>query len=149
MSDKALILVLDQHKKHEQQAVQELAQAQQQLVAFRQQFANLQNYRNQYVKQMHEKGASGLYADSYSYYQKFIVKLEEAMLQQQAALPKVMHQVELKKRHWVEMQSKRKAVETLLAKRELAAQKKADKLEQKMLDEFANFQFYQKQNPSF
>ncbi|MFO6421865.1 flagellar export protein FliJ [Motilimonas sp. KMU-193] len=149
MSDKALILVLEQHKKHEQQAVQELAQAQQQLVAFRQQFANLQNYRNQYVKQMHEKGASGLYADSYSYYQKFIVKLEEAMLQQQAALPKVMHQVELKKRHWVEMQSKRKAVETLLAKRAHAAQKKADKLEQKMLDEFANFQFYQKQNPSF
>lgn len=148
MSDKALLLVLEQHKKHEQQAVQELAQAQQQLVAFRQQFANLQNYRNQYVKQMHEKGASGLFADSYSYYQKFIVKLEEAMLQQQATLPKVMHQVELKKRHWVDIQSKRKAVETLLTKRQQAAQKRADKLEQKMLDEFANFQFYQKQGQS-
>ncbi|MCE2595553.1 flagellar export protein FliJ [Motilimonas cestriensis] len=144
MSDKALHLVLEQHIKHEQQAAQEMAQAQQQLIEFRQQFANLQNYRNQYVQQMHDKGAAGLYADSFTYYQKFIVKLENAMQQQQQALPQVMHQVDVKKRNWVQVQSKRKAVESLLAKRKQAAQHKADKQEQKMLDEFSNFQYFQK-----
>lgn len=146
MSDKALLLVLEQHIKHEQQAAQEMAQAQQQLIAFRQQFANLQNYRNQYVRQMHEKGASGLYADTFTYYQKFVGKLETAMHQQQASLPQITHQVEVKKRNWIQMQSKRKAVESLLAKRQQAAQIKADKQEQKMLDEFSNFQYFQKQS---
>lgn len=149
MADKALHLVLDQHKKHEQTASLEFAQAQQQLAEFRKQFANLQNYRNQYLQQMHDKGASGLYADSFGHYQKFVAKLEAAMVQQQQALPQVMNQVDVKKRNWIAMQNKRKAVESLIAKRELAAQVKANKLEQKMLDEFANFQFYKKQQTEY
>ncbi len=144
MSTKALQLVLDQRRERERAAANELAKSQSELTQFREQLKNLQRYRLQYVAQMQDKGVSGLKADSFGHYQSFVAKLEQAMVAQQSAVHGFVQNVETKKKHWIEQQTKRKAIESLLKKKELAKEKAELRVEQKMLDEFATFQFFKK-----
>ncbi|MGN5001025.1 flagellar export protein FliJ [Aeromonas sp. 80P] len=76
-------------------------------------------------------------AQQNSQYHAFINKLEQAATQQYEGVLQVRQALELRREEWLAAQQRRKAVELLLAKQAGREQLKAQRQEQKMLDEYA------------
>lgn len=146
MARDALQLVYELREKQVEQALQAYKSAQKALFSQRQQLNNLQQYRNQYIHQLSEKGSQGLSIGDLSKYQQFIVQIDQGLTQHQQGLVKFEYDVQAHKKMWIASQVSCKAMGMLLAKK---AQKKvalADKKEQQLLDEFSIFQYFQKQS---
>ncbi|HGY5297926.1 TPA: flagellar export protein FliJ [Aeromonas salmonicida] len=111
---KGLVMLSERLLEAEQQAGLALAKAQQDLKIFMEQQEALNQYRQIYHQQWTDRGLQGIGAQQNAQYHAFISKLEQAATQQ-----------------------RRKAVELLLAKQAGREQQKAQRQEQKMLDEYA------------
>lgn len=135
---KGLELLSQQLVDAEQRCAMALAKARQDLKLFMEQQEALNHYREVYLQQWTERGLQGeLNAQQNGHYHSFINKLQSAAQQQYEGVLQVRQAVELRKQEWLAMQQRRKAVELLLEKKAERARHKADRQEQKMLDEFA------------
>ncbi|MBB1271685.1 flagellar export protein FliJ [Psychromonas sp. SR45-3] len=145
MAADALQLVYEQREKQVEKALQAYQQAQKALFEQRNQLQNLHQYRRQYTAQLSEKGSQGLTISTLAKYQQFIVQIDQGLTNQQSSLVKFEYAVREKKRQWTDSQVAHKAMGLLLEKKAREKIKLADKKEQQLLDEFATFQFFQKQ----
>lgn len=116
-------------------------QAQQHLSANQQKLKGLNDFRLEYTQQLHVKALNGLQTSGFNQYQAFIKKIEDAIKQQASTVMTAQQVVEQRKKIWLAQQAKAKAIALLIEKRALEQQKRLDKAEQTMLDEFATNQF--------
>ena len=144
MATNALQLVYEQREKQVEQSLQAYQQAQKALFQQRSQLQNLHQYRRQYIAQLSEKGSQGLAVSTLAKYQQFIVQIDKGLTNQQSALVKFEYRVHETKRKWADSQVAYKAMGLLLEKKAREKIKLEDKQEQKLLDEFSTFQFFQK-----
>lgn len=144
MARDPLQLVYEQRERQVEQAQQSYKQAQQALFAHRGELQNLNQYRSQYISQLTEKGSQGLSISELGKYQQFIVQIDEGITNHQQGLVKLEYAVHAQKKLWLESQVKCKAMAMLLDKKARAKVKEEDRKEQKLLDEFATFQFFKK-----
>ncbi|MFR9718041.1 flagellar export protein FliJ [Aeromonas diversa] len=138
---KGLELLSEQLAEAEHRCAMALAKARQDLQLFMEQYDALGNYRQIYQQQWTERGQQGIAAQQNVQYQAFINKLQIAAEQQYEGVLQVKQVMEQRKQEWLAMQQRRKAVELLLEKKALRERQKADRQEQKMLDEFATRSF--------
>jgi flagellar FliJ protein len=146
MARDPLQLVYEQREKQVEQALLAYKNAQRQLFEQRNQLQNLHQYRRQYVSQLTVKGSQGLSIAELGKYQQFIVQLDQGITKQQQGIVKFEYDVHSAKKSWMESQVGCKAMAILLEKKAIQRAKLADKKEQQLLDEFATFQYFQKQS---
>ncbi|MDO2947278.1 flagellar export protein FliJ [Aeromonas simiae] len=144
---KGLQLLAGQLAEAEQRCAMALAKARQDLKLFMEQQEALSHYRQIYQQQWTERGLQGIAAQQNVQYQAFINKLQLAAEQQYEGVLQVRQAVEQRKQEWLATQQKRKAVELLLAKQAERARQKAERQEQKMLDEFATRSYLHRPQP--
>jgi len=146
MARDPLQLVYEQREKQVEQALRAYKSAQQQLFEQRNQLQNLHQYRRQYVSQLTVKGSQGLSISELGKYQQFIVQLDQGITKQQQGIVKFEYDVHNEKKRWMESQISCKAMALLLEKKAKQKAILADKKEQKLLDEFSTFQYFQKKH---
>ncbi|BBN81111.1 flagellar export protein FliJ [Pseudoalteromonas sp. A25] len=116
-------------------------QAQHHLNDNQQKLSGLNNFHLEYSQQLHIKAKQGLSSSGFSQYHSFIKKIEDAIAQQARTVNTAKQVVEQRKKLWLAQQVKAKAIAKLIEKKEIELQKRLDRAEQKMLDEFATNQF--------
>lgn len=137
MSDKQLTLVADWERDKEQKCAADFQSAQQHLLLNQQKLDGLQQYRLDYIRQMHSKGSDGVEARHFHQHNQFIGKLDKACEQQTVALQNAQKVAEQRKVLWLQQQRKRKAIEHLIEQKQAERRLKQEKQEQQMLDELA------------
>lgn len=145
MSEAAMNLLINQAKEQEQQAQLALVAAQQELQNYYLQVEQIERYRLDYFRQMSERGQAGLSASSYGHLNRFIVQLDETLAKQRQAAMDFEDNVEQCREHWQQCRQKTKSLEWLVEKRQNEAKMRAERLEQKQMDEFATL-IYTRQN---
>ncbi|MFT5162169.1 MAG: flagellar FliJ protein [Alteromonadaceae bacterium] len=143
MAIKQLQMVAKLEKDKEDKLVREFQQAQQNLQENKQKLGGIEQYRTEYIHQLQNKANDGINVNSYSHYQAFISKLEEAITQQSQVILTATQVVEQRKTLWLEQQRKRKAVEMLVEKHWEKQREKEGRAEQALLDEIATQKFFQ------
>ncbi len=139
---KGLTLLASRLEEAEQQAAMALAKAQQDLKLFMDQQNALNQYRQIYHQQWTERGLQGISPQQNSQYHAFINKLENAATQQYQGVLQVREALAKCRTQWLEAQQRRKAVELLLEKKADKVRQKAQRQEQKMLDDYAILRRY-------
>ncbi|CZF77171.1 flagellar export protein FliJ [Grimontia marina] len=148
MSEAAMNLLIDQAKEQEHHAHLTLVAAQQELQSYYVQVEQIERYRLDYFRQMSERGQAGLSASSYGHLNRFIVQLDETLAKQRQAAMDFEDNVEQCREHWQHCRQKTKSLEWLVEKRQKEAKMRAERLEQKQMDEFATL-IYTRQKSSF
>ena len=133
---KGLVMLSERLVEAEQQAALALAKAQQDLKIFMEQQDALNQYRQIYHQQWTDRGLQGIGAQQNSQYHAFINKLENAATQQYQGVLQVREALAQCRTQWLEAQQRRKAVELLLEKKADKVRQKAQRQEQKMLDDY-------------
>lgn len=133
--DKGLSLLAKRLAQAEQQAALALTKAQQDMKLFMDQQEALNQYRQTYHQQWTERGLRGISPQQNSQYHAFINKLEKAATQQHEGVVQVREALALRRAEWQAARQRRKAVELLLGKQVDKAREKAERQEQKMLDD--------------
>lgn len=134
--------VLKFESEKEQKALNDYMLAQRHYNEQRQKLRSLEQYRLDYLRQIQQTGKSGVHAQKYHQHLSFVGKLDKACEQQMHVISKAKMVSDQRKNLWQAQQQRRKAVEMLLQKKQMAAQKKADRAEQVMLDELATQKFF-------
>ncbi|WP_017444780.1 flagellar export protein FliJ [Gayadomonas joobiniege] len=132
-----LQLVLELEQKKEDKLALQYGQASDALKNEQDRLLGLQNYRTEYIQQVHNTGQNGLSSAGFQRLQVFIGQLDKACGQQQGKIDNAEKVVQQRRALWLQQQRKRKSLEHLLTKQAEAKQQAAQKEEQKMLDEFA------------
>ena len=138
---KGLTLLASRLEEAEQQAAMALAKAQQDLKLFMDQQNALNQYRQIYHQQWTERGLQG----SAPAEQPVSRLHQQARKRGDPAVPRVLQVREALaecRTQWLEAQQRRKAVELLLEKKADKVRQKAQRQEQKMLDDYAILRRY-------
>jgi flagellar FliJ protein len=109
-----------------------------------QKYQGLADYRVDYVQQTQSRGQEGMASRQFNQYLNFIGKLDAALTAQQQYVQQAKASVDQRLTQLLAMQKKRKAMEVLIDRELAEIQRKADKQEQKMLDEIATQQFFRR-----
>ncbi len=139
-----LLLVLKLAKDAEEQAALLLKSAQLECQKRQNQLSSLNNYRLDYMKQMQSQQGQLISASNYHQFHRFIRQIDEAIAQQNRVVADGEKQKQYRQQHWLDKQTKRKAVELLLENKAHKREALELKKEQKMTDEFASQQFYRR-----
>lgn len=105
-------------------------------------YDGLANYRTEYIRQSQQRGMQGVQSRQFNQYLAFITKLDQALEQQNMQVQQAKKVAETRRVNWILMQRKRKAIDLLIEKELEKMAIKAQKQEQKMLDEIATQQFF-------
>ena len=97
----------------------------------------LSQYREEYAQRFREAQTQGLTLQSWQNYQEFLAKIDEAITQQGAIVAASEQKTAAGQQHWQAQHTRLKAIDTLSVRHWKAQDIKANKLEQKQLDEFA------------
>lgn len=144
MVQSQLQVVADWERRKEQKLVQVFQLAQQFAQDHKQKLSGLENYRLDYLRQAQQRAKEGVGSVTFGQHQQFIGKLEKACEMQMNTLSQAKRVADQRHMQWLAQQRKRKAVEMLLDKQNKAKLKRADKLEQIMLDELSLQKFMRK-----
>jgi len=112
--------------------------------SMQQKYQGLADYRIEYVQQTQSRGQEGMASRQFNQYLNFIGKLDAALTAQQQYVQQAKANAEQRLAQLLAMQKKRKAMEILIERELTEVQRKADKQEQKMLDEIATQQFFRR-----
>jgi len=134
------MLIKIQQEREEKLQAQFIA-AQQYYLQAEQKYRGLADYRTEYIQQSQQQGSAGLKSRQYNQFVNFIGKLDQAISQQGKAVQQAKAAAEQRKQSWLMMQKKRKALELLVERNNLAELQKQLRQEQKNADEFASLQF--------
>ena len=143
--DSQLLVLKRIEKDREQKAATDLQSAQSFLQANQAKLKEVQSYKLDYLKRMQQMGTTGMGGGSYQHYQKFIVQLDQGIQAQANVVSTAKEVVEQRRQEWLMQKNKLRAVDTLLDKKAVARQVKADKLEQNQMDEFASQKYIRTQ----
>ena len=137
-----LLVKVQQEKEDKLQA--QYRAAQQNYQSMQQKYQGLADYRVEYVQQTQSRGQQGMASRQFNQYLNFIGKLDAALTAQQQYVQQAKASAEQRLLQLLAMQKKRKALEILIERELAEIQRKADKQEQKMLDEIATQQFFRR-----
>ncbi len=138
MSDKALNLVLDLRKREEDEALELLLEAQNNVASFERQIAQLKEFENIYIEEMKAKSQFQLDMGTYLAYQQFINKLERIKERQEAGLVKLQEQENRARSNYLDKQQQRKIIESLIEKHRLERERLEARAEQKLSDDIVS-----------
>jgi len=144
MANNKLDLLYKLESEKEETLRKTFLQAQRYFQDNQQKMNGLSQFRLEYMQQLHVKAQNGLTSNTFRQYHSFINKIEEAVSQQAKVVNTAKQVVEQRRKLWIQQQAKAKAIAKLIEKQQLAIKQKQDKAEQKMLDEFATIQFFQR-----
>lgn len=137
------LLVKVQREKEDKMQAQYRA-ALQNYQSMQQKYQGLADYRIEYVQQTQNRGQQGMESRQFNQYLNFIGKLDAALTAQQQYVQQAKASADQRLLQLLAMQKKRKAMEILIDRELAELQRKADKQEQKMLDEIATQQFFRR-----
>ena len=132
-----LLPVVKMAEEAENAAAAKLAQAQQQLQQSQQQLAGLEQYRDDYQQQWLQQGHHGVTGEWLMNYQRFLSQLEVAIEQQRHSLRWHETNVDKFRDIWQKRYARLEGLKKLVQKYRQQIRSRADKLEQKEMDEFA------------
>lgn len=144
MALKQLQLLAKVQLEKEEKLQAQFVQAQQFVRQQQDRYDGLAVYRTDYIRQSQQRGMQGVASRQFNQYLGFITKLDQALTQQQIQVQQAERVAEMRKNAFLLMQKKRKAIDLLIEKELLALNVKAQKLEQKLLDEIATQQFFRR-----
>jgi flagellar FliJ protein len=102
-----------------------------------QKLAMLLQYREDYYARFHAGLASGISMAGYRNFQLFLDKLDTAIAGQQKIVDDAKRRMNDEKSAWQSSERKRMSYDTLATRLEKEEQRKADKRDQKLMDEYA------------
>lgn len=137
-----LLVKVQQEKEDKLQAMYRAAQ--QNYQSMQQKYQGLADYRIEYVQQTQSRGQQGMASRQFNQYLNFIGKLDAALTTQQQYVQQAKASADQRLQQLLAMQKKRKALEILIERELAELQRKADRQEQKMLDEIATQQFFRR-----
>ncbi|MBU1619148.1 MAG: flagellar export protein FliJ [Gammaproteobacteria bacterium] len=137
-----LLVKVQQEKEDKLQA--QYRAALQNYQSMQQKYQGLADYRIEYVQQTQSRGQEGMASRHFNQYLNFIGKLDAALTAQQQYVQQAKANADQRLAQLLAMQKKRKALEILIERDLAEVQRKADKQEQKMLDEIATQQFFRR-----
>ncbi|RVT46952.1 flagellar export protein FliJ [Rheinheimera sediminis] len=137
-----LLVKVQQEKEDKLQA--QYRAAVQNYQSMQQKYQGLADYRVEYVQQTQSRGQEGMASRNFNQYLNFIGKLDAALTAQQQYVQQAKATAEQRLSQLLAMQKKRKALEILIERDLTEIQHKADRQEQKMLDEIATQQFFRR-----
>jgi flagellar protein FliJ len=138
-----LLIKIQQEREEKLQA--NFVTAQQFYLQAEQKYQGLANYRTEYIQQSQQQGSAGLQSRQYNQFVNFIGKLDQAISQQGRAVQQAKLAAEQRKQSWLTMQKKRKALELLVERNNMAELQKQLKNEQKNADEYSSQLFMRRQ----
>ena len=142
---KQLAIVLEQAGKKEQQAMQMLVEAKQQVQQMEQQLAGLMQYRIDYLTDINKQGQQGLSASNMRQLQQFVGRMDQALEQQQQKIGQAKQALTSRQTAWQEARRQVQSIEFLMEQRRQQQAAREAKQEQKLQDEFTTIQFARKQ----
>jgi flagellar FliJ protein len=132
---KKLKPVVQHVDKREQTALQAVAFSQQQLRQQQLRLQQLVEYKQEYIAQQTQpKTCSSLQMQEF---QRFLAQLDDTIQRQQQVVVMAERELDIKRNHWKLSRSKSEAMHKVVDRIQLGEQKKADKIEQKLMDEVA------------
>ncbi|HEY9040678.1 MAG TPA: flagellar export protein FliJ [Rheinheimera sp.] len=138
MINKRFSMLIKIQQEREEKLQAQFVSAQQFYQQQEQKYQGLANYRTEYIQQSQQQGSAGLQSRQYTQFVNFIGKLDQAILQQGRAVHQARAAAEQRKQSWLAMQKKRKALELLVERNNVAELQRQLKQEQKNADEYAN-----------
>jgi flagellar FliJ protein len=139
----SLLIKVQRERENNLQA--QFIKAQQYYQQAEQKYQGLANYRTEYIQLSQRQGSQGVQGRQYSQYVNFIGKLDQALIQQARVVHQSKAAAEQRKQSWLKIQTKRKALELLVARADSAVMLQQERQQQKLSDEYAGQQFYRRQ----
>lgn len=120
-------------------AAKAFAALQQRLLEQEARLAQLQGFRAQYQEQRARSGETGIDGFRLRDYNAFVGRIDEAVRQQQRDVEQLRAAVEHKRRHWLELLGKARAIGKVITRYAEAEQHEAERREQQQSDALALF----------
>ncbi|CNH35810.1 flagellar export protein FliJ [Yersinia pekkanenii] len=136
-SQSPLVTLRDLAQKAVAQASTQLGQVRLSYQSAEQQLTMLLSYQDEYRVQLNDTLSNGMASSRWQNYQQFIQTLEQAIEQHRHQLAQWNVKVELAVKHWQEKQQRLNAFETLQERAETTQRLHDNRLDQKLMDEFA------------
>lgn len=136
-SQSPLVTLRDLAQKAVEQASTQLGQVRLSYQNAEQQLSMLLSYQDEYRVRLNDTLSNGMASSSWQNYQQFIQTLEQAIEQHRNQLAQWNVKVEQAVQHWQEKQQRLNAFETLQERAETTARLQENRLDQKLVDEFA------------
>jgi flagellar FliJ protein len=140
VKNSALDTLIDLATSQTDDAAKRLGQAIRACEDTEQKLALLLQYRDDYEARFKASLASGMSAMGYRNFQLFLEKLDTAIAGQQKIVQDAQHRIINERSDWQTWERKRMSYGTLATRAQQAEQRKENKRDQKMMDEFANRQ---------
>lgn len=138
MARSQMQMVSEWEKEKEEKAAQNFQLAQKYVDDQRARLQGLEQYRMEYFRTIQNRGQQeGFEARSLNQHLGFVTKLDKACEQQRQIIHNAVLAADQRKESWLKQKQKSRAVDMLLDKQRLQAEKKAAKEEQAMMDEVA------------
>ncbi len=125
------------NESREKDAAKALGHSVQSLQQQEQRLAELQQYREEYDRQIQELGANGVVASRLQQMQSFLHNLNLAIKQQQQIVEAARHEREQKRHSWQQAHGKTQVMDKVIERYQVDEQYQANKREQKENDEHA------------
>lgn len=135
----AVVLTLEQRK--EQQALEQLGAARQQVEAQQQQIDDLNRYQQEYRDQIRNNQQGVVSVTRLQAWQAFISQLDQVLRQQQKQLDSLQHKLDEARRQWQIAWERRRGMEKYIETCRQQEQREQDLKEQKLSDEAAGRAF--------
>ncbi|CNJ96044.1 flagellar biosynthesis chaperone [Yersinia frederiksenii] len=132
-----LVTLCELAQKAVEQATTQLGQARLSYQNAEQQLTMLLSYQDEYRVRLNNTLSNGMASSSWQNYQQFIQTLEQAIDQHRNQLAQWNVKVEQAVKHWQEKQQRLNAFETLQERADTTARLQENRLDQKLMDEFA------------
>lgn len=124
-------------KSREDEAVEVYGRSRQQVAENIKRLKELEEYRNEYLRRMHEEGEKGVSAAKLRDIQGFINKIDQGINAQKDQLKRSEQQLELDRKHWLAARNRTKTMGTVVERYKQSEQRTENRREQKELDEYA------------
>lgn len=138
MQTSSLQILIDLACKEVNTAAEVFAQANAALLDSKNKLSMLIGYRQDYINQFTEHAKTGIGQQEYQNFQRFIIKLDEAIAGQEAVVNTQFHHAESCKKAWHASQRKKMSFDVLMGNEEKKAHRAVLKKEQKQMDEHAS-----------
>ncbi|MEC7815033.1 MAG: flagellar export protein FliJ [Pseudomonadota bacterium] len=133
------VLALEERK--EQEALERMGEARQQLEAHQQQVENLERYQQEYRDQIRASQTGVVAVARLQAWQAFIVQLDLVISQQQKQVQQAEQVFEKRRREWQQAWERRRGMEKYIDSCRQQEQREQDVKEQKQADEAASRAF--------
>lgn len=142
MAESKYQLLIKLADEKQQAAAERMSLAQNALNQARMRLEQLDNFREEYRQRLMAGGSQGMSVIQYQDFCRFLLRLDEAMVQQKQDVDRCMQRFVLERQAWQLEYKKLKAYEKLLQREREREVLQEAKREQKRSDEFATRQFW-------